>query len=125
MCVWHSAPASASDLSDFIINVKKAFCGRRGGGRLSELDTLNVLSYRTAIGAAKTGDRAKNGGYNDGGETWGENGSKGRHQGQGLKSWNSADVLTTSPMMGDDPVSVAIPGSGCKSLGYDVKASAF
>ena len=32
------------------------------------LDTLNVLSYRTAIDAAKTGARAKNGGYDDGGE---------------------------------------------------------
>jgi len=41
----------------------------------------------------------------------------------GWQSWNAADVLTKSPMMGDDPVSVAIPGSGCKSLGYDVKAS--
>ena len=43
----------------------------------------------------------------------------------GWQSWNSKDVLTTSPMMGDDTVSVAFPGSGCKSLGYDVKASAF
>ncbi len=43
----------------------------------------------------------------------------------GWLSWNSADVLTTSPMMGDDPVSVAFPGSGCESVGYDVNASAF
>ncbi len=43
----------------------------------------------------------------------------------GWQSWNSADVLTTSPIMGDDPVSVTFPGSGCESLGYDVKASAF
>jgi hypothetical protein len=43
----------------------------------------------------------------------------------GWQSWNSADVLTTSPMMGDDPVSVAFPGSGCKALGYDAKASTF
>ncbi len=39
--------------------------GHRGACRL---DTLNVLSYRTAIDAAKTGDRAKYGGYDDGGE---------------------------------------------------------
>ena len=36
--------------------------------RPCRLDTLNVLSYRTAIDTAKTGDRAKNGGYYDGGE---------------------------------------------------------
>ncbi len=39
----------------------------------------------------------------------------------GWLSRNSADVLTTSPMMGDDPVSLAPPGPGCKSSGYDVK----
>lgn len=39
----------------------------------------------------------------------------------GCLSWNPADVLTISPMMGDDPVSVAFPGSGFKSSGYDGK----
>ncbi len=39
----------------------------------------------------------------------------------GWLSWNPADVLTTSPMLGDAPISLAPPGSGFKSSGYDGK----
>ncbi len=39
----------------------------------------------------------------------------------GWLSWNPADVLTTSPLLGDAPISLARPGSGFKSSGYDGK----
>ncbi len=39
----------------------------------------------------------------------------------GWLSWNPADVLATSPMLGDAPISLAPPGSGFKSSGYDGK----
>ncbi len=39
----------------------------------------------------------------------------------GWLSWNRADVLTISPMLGDAPISLASPGSGFKSSGYDGK----
>ncbi len=50
------------------ISLCPLYIGRADIAGPRRLDTLNVLSYRTAIDAAKIGDRAKNGGYDDGGE---------------------------------------------------------